>query len=254
MFAFVQDPLVCYTQTLMNALEITNLTKDYKGKVAVNDLSLTVKKGEFFGLLGHNGAGKSTTIKCITGIAKFDKGTISVMGHDVKENYQEARTSIGLSPQDFNVDIFAKIEIALDFVGGYFGMKKEDRQKRIKELFELLNLEQFRGKPFEALSGGYKRRYVLARALMHDPDVLILDEPTAGIDVEHRRDLWKYLQDLHAAGKTIILTSHYLEEVELLCDRVAIMHQGKVIADLDKSEFKQNGNLEETYLALTKDK
>lgn len=236
----------------MNALEITNLSKSYKGKKAVDNLNLTVKKGEFFGLLGHNGAGKSTTINCITGIAKFTEGTISVMGHDVQKDYQEARAAIGLSPQEFNVDIFAKIEKAIDYVGGYFGMPGPKRQERAKELFELLDLEQFRGQPFQALSGGYKRRFVLARALMHDPDVLILDEPTAGIDVEQRRALWGYLQDLHKRGKTIILTSHYLEEVEKLCDRVAIMEKGKLLADLSKDQFTKNGTLEETYLELTK--
>lgn len=243
----------------MNAIEIKNLSKSYKDKkgekIAVDNISLIVKKGEFFGLLGHNGAGKSTTIHCITGIGKFTTGSISVMGHDVKKDYQAARASIGLSPQDFNVDIFGKIEDSLDFVGGYFAMPKKERVEKIKELFEMLNLEQFRGKPFKALSGGYKRRFVLARALMHDPDVLILDEPTAGIDVEQRRALWKYLQKLHKSGKTIILTSHYLEEVELLCSRVAIMHNGKIIADLSKAEFTKNGDkLEDTYLRLTSEK
>lgn len=236
----------------MNALEINGLKKSYKGKTAVDGVDLVVKKGEFFGLLGHNGAGKSTTIKCITGIAKFEEGSIKVMGHDVEKDYQDARMSIGLSPQDFNVDIFAKIEIVLDFIGGYFGMTKDARQKRMTELFELLDLEQFRGKQFGELSGGFKRRFVLARALMHDPDMLILDEPTAGIDVEQRRALWKYLEDLHAEGKTIILTSHYLEEVERLCDRVAILHNGKIIADLTKEEFTKDGaKLEDTYLRLT---
>ena len=237
---------------MTNALEIKNLSKSYKGKVAVDDLSLTVKPGEFFGLLGHNGAGKTTTIHCTTGIATFTQGSIKVMGHDVATQYQDARASIGLSPQDFNVDIFAKIEDGLDFAGGYFGMPKEKRKARIQELFNRFDLEQFRGKPFQALSGGFKRRYVLARALMHDPAVLILDEPTAGIDVEQRRSLWKYLEELHTSGKTIILTSHYLEEVERLCNRVAIMSQGKIIADLSKEEFTKDGKkLEETYLELT---
>lgn len=236
----------------MNALEIKNLTKTYGDKTAVKNLSLSIKKGSFFGLLGPNGAGKSTTIKCITGIAQFTQGSISVMGHDVQDDYQAARDSIGLSPQEFNVDIFAKIEKSIDYVGGYFGIPKEKRQARAKELFKLLDLEQFRGRPFEALSGGYKRRYVLARALMHDPDVLILDEPTAGIDVEQRHALWEYLQDLHKQGKTIILTSHYLEEVEHLCDRVAVISKGELIADMPKSEFTKNGKtLEQTYLNLT---
>ncbi|PJA46712.1 ABC transporter ATP-binding protein [Candidatus Uhrbacteria bacterium CG_4_9_14_3_um_filter_41_35] len=240
----------------MNALEIQNLHKTYtdkKGeKIAVDDVNLTVKQGEFFGLLGQNGAGKSTMISCITGINQFTTGSILVMGHDIEVDYQQARLAIGLSPQDFNVDVFAKIEKSIDLVGGYFGMSKADRNTRAQELFELFDLVQFKDKPFQALSGGFKRRYVLARALMHDPDVLILDEPTAGIDVEQRRALWKYLQELHKQGKTIILTSHYLEEVELLCDRVAVMNHGKIIADLTKAEFTKGGaKLEDTYLKLT---
>ncbi|PJA45067.1 ABC transporter ATP-binding protein [Candidatus Uhrbacteria bacterium CG_4_9_14_3_um_filter_50_9] len=238
----------------MYALEIKNLTKQYKDKTAVDNLSLTVKRGEFFGLLGQNGAGKSTTIHCTTGVAKITEGNITVMGHDVQAEYQQARDAVGLSPQDFNVDIFAKIEHSLDYVGGYFGMPKEKRKERINELFKLLGLEEFRGKAFQELSGGYKRRYMLARALMHNPDVLILDEPSAGIDVEQRLALWEYLRTLHGQGKTIILTSHYLEEVEKLCDRVAVIHKGKLIADMTKAEFTQNGNtLEETYLKLTKE-
>lgn len=237
----------------MKALKIEKLTKRYKDKLAVNNVSLSVENGEFFGLLGHNGAGKSTTINCITGIAKYTEGSITVMGHDVIRDYQQARDSIGLSPQEFNVDIFAKIEKSLDYVGGYFGIPASERKTKIDELFELLSLEQFRGKPFGELSGGYKRRYVLARALMHNPDVLILDEPTAGIDVEQRQALWEYLRNLHDEGKTIILTSHYLEEVEKLCSRVAIMQKGEILTELNKKEFTKHGkNLEETYLQLTK--
>jgi ABC-2 type transport system ATP-binding protein len=236
----------------MNALEIKNFTKSYDGKVAVKDLNLTVPKGEFFGLLGQNGAGKTTTINCITGIGKFDTGSIKVMGHDVKDEYQKTRSLIGLSAQEFNVDIFAPIEKVLDFVGGYFGMKKPEREKRIAELFDLLNLNDHKGMPFAKLSGGLKRRLVLARALMHSPEVLILDEPTAGIDVRQRRDLWSALQDLHKAGKTIILTSHYLEEVEFLCSRVGVMHNGELIKILNKDQFKgDGGSLEKTFLSLT---
>ncbi|PIR47402.1 ABC transporter [Candidatus Uhrbacteria bacterium CG10_big_fil_rev_8_21_14_0_10_50_16] len=235
----------------MNALEIKNFSKSYNGSIAVNNISLTVPKGEFFGLLGHNGAGKTTTIHCITGISKFSEGTIHVMGKDVQKDYQETRALIGLSPQEFNADIFVSIETTMDFVGGFFGMKKPERTKRINELLEMMDLSEHRKKPFQALSGGLKRRAILARALMHDPEILILDEPTAGIDVEQRRALWKYLQELHTAGKTIILTSHYLEEVEHLCSRVAIMHNGAILTELEKKDFKQNGSLEETYLTLT---
>lgn len=236
----------------MHALEITNLHKAYGKTVAVDNLNLTVKKGEFFGLLGNNGAGKSTTINCVTGITQFTTGSISVMGHDVKKDYQQARASIGLSPQEFNVDIFARIDKVLHFVGGYYGMSRTQREKRIDELFTQFGLHEHREKKFGQLSGGLKRRMILARALMHDPDVLILDEPTAGVDVGQRHDLWKYLQEMHRAGKTIILTSHYLEEVEKLCSRVAVLHNGTLIADMQKEEFAGKGTLEATYLSLTK--
>jgi ABC-2 type transport system ATP-binding protein len=237
----------------MNALEIKGLTKKYDNTVAVDDLSITIKRGEFVGLLGKNGAGKSTTIKCITGIAQFQQGEISVMGFDVQKDYQAARDAIGLSPQEFNADIFAPIEKVLDFVGGYFGMSKAEREARIEELLERFGLTDHKGKPFGKLSGGLKRRLILARALMHNPDVLILDEPTAGIDVEQRHALWEYLIDLHKAGKTIILTSHYLEEVERLCSRVIVIDEGKKIADLTKDQFTKGGNsLEKTYLELTR--
>ena len=218
----------------------------------MDSLSLDVAVGEFCGLLGRNGAGKTTTIHCVTGIAQFTQGTISVMGHSVQSEYQAARAQIGLSPQEFNADIFAPIERTLHYVGGYFGMSKQQRDQRIDELLEQFELTSYRKKPFGQLSGGLKRRFILARALMHDPKLLILDEPTAGIDVEQRHALWNYLIDLHQKGKTIILTSHYLEEVEKLCSRVVVIDQGKKIADMQKSEFTQNGNtLEKTFLALT---
>ncbi|PIZ55297.1 ABC transporter ATP-binding protein [Candidatus Uhrbacteria bacterium CG_4_9_14_0_2_um_filter_41_50] len=236
----------------MNAIEIKGLTKKYGKTVAVDSLDLKVKQGEFFGLLGQNGAGKSTTINCITGIAKFSEGLISVMGFDVQKDYQKSRATVGLSPQEFNADIFAPLEKILDFVGGYFGMSTGKRKERVNKVLDLFELQDHRKKPFGKLSGGLKRRAILARALVHDPDVLILDEPTSGIDVEQRHALWEYLENLHQAGKTIILTSHYLEEVEKLCSRVVIIHDGKKIADLTKAEFTKNGDkLEDVYLRLT---
>ena len=236
----------------MKALNIKQLTKRYGKTVAVDGLNLTVERGEFFGLLGHNGAGKSTTINCITGIAQFTEGSITIMDHDVRDDYQEARAKIGLSPQEFNADIFIPIEFMLEVVGGYFGMNKSEIDERREMLLKQFNLTELRKRPFGKLSGGQKRRAILARAMMHDPDVLILDEPTAGIDVEQRRALWNDLRRLHKDGKTIILTSHYLEEVEQLCSRVAIMHKGKILKELTKDQFAQNGSLEETYLSLTK--
>ncbi len=237
----------------MNALEITNFTKRYGKTVAVDSISLSVKPGEFFGFLGPNGAGKSTTIHCITGIARFTEGTISVFGHDVNQDYREARKKIGLSPQEFNIDIFAPIRKILWYVGGFYGMSREERKKRTEEMIKVFELEKHAEKQFRQLSGGLKRRVMLARAMMHDPQLLILDEPTAGVDVELRHELWDYLRKINEAGKTILFTSHYLEEVERLCNRIAIIYEGKIVAVGDKSEFvKEGSNLEKKYLELTR--
>lgn len=239
----------------MNALEIQGLSKNYKEKEVLKSIDLTIPKGSFFGLLGQNGAGKSTTINCITGITTPSSGTVNVFGKDVIKEYQEARTFIGLAPQEFNMDIFATPEIILTFVGGYYGMRKSEIQEEMEELFTLLGLQEHRKKQFRQLSGGLKRRVALARALIHKPELLILDEPTAGVDVEQRHELWEHLQKLHQSGKTIILTSHYLEEVEHLCQKVAILHHGKIIAEIEKEDFgKEGGTLEKTYLSLTKSK
>ena len=238
----------------MNALEIRNLNKTYDdGTVAVKDLSLEVKKGEFFGFLGPNGAGKTTTINCITGVARITSGSIHVCGVDVVQDYKNARVKVGISPQEFNVDIFAQTWKLLDYVAGYYGMRKDDRKERIDELLEQFDLEKYRTTPFQHLSGGYKRRVMLARSLVHNPDLVILDEPTAGVDVELRRALWGYLEDLNKEGKTIILTSHYLDEVEKLCNRVAIINNGAIVSDASKDEYLKDGKgLEERYLEITK--
>lgn len=237
----------------MNALELKDLKKSYGKTEVLHGLNLSIPKGQFFGLLGQNGAGKSTIINCTTGIGKITSGDIEVFGKNVVSDYQETRKMIGLSPQEFNVDIFSKTTKVLDYVGGYFDMPKSERESRIEELLKKFDLTAHKDKQFRQLSGGLKRRVMLARALMHNPDLLILDEPTAGVDVEQRHELWQHLKDLHAAGKTIILTSHYIEEVEYLCERVAVLHNGEIKADLNKSEFKNNGeNLEAQYLKITK--
>jgi ABC-2 type transport system ATP-binding protein len=235
------------------ALSIEHLVKEYRsGTRAVNDISLSVSRGELFGFLGPNGAGKSTTIHCITGIASPTTGTIKLFGVDVVKDYREARKHVGLSPQEFNIDIFSPAEKLLDYVAGYYGMPKKLRKERIETLLTQFDLQNHRKKIFRELSGGLKRRVMLARAMVHDPDLLILDEPTAGVDVELRRELWKHLQNLNKAGKTIILTSHYLEEVELLCNRIAIINNGKIVACENKGEFTKHGkSLEERYLEIT---
>ena len=237
----------------MYALDIKHLTKTYGGRaVAVDNISLSVKKGEFFGFLGPNGAGKTTTIKCITGIATFNEGEIKLFDTDVVKNYREARTKIGLSPQEFNMDFFGKVWKILDFVAGYYGIPKKERAERIEVLLKQFELVEHKDKEFRALSGGLKRRVALARAMVHDPDILILDEPTSGVDVELRRDIWKHLKFLNESGKTIFLTSHYLEEVEMLCDRIAIINNGVIVSDKPKNEYIQNGKkLEDMYLEIT---
>lgn len=252
----MHDPVLCMPmteQTNTLALEISGLTKEYGSFTAVNGLNLTVHPGEFFGFLGPNGAGKTTTINCITGISSPSGGTIKVFGHDVQEQYRDARRQVGLSPQEFNVDIFAPVWKIIDYMGGYYGMPADERSERIETLLKRFELTAHAKKPFQALSGGLKRRVLLARALVHNPNLLILDEPTAGVDVELRRDLWRYFRELNEEGKTILFTSHYLEEVEALCQRVAIITDGKIIADDTMKNFTRGGKdkLEDIYLKHT---
>lgn len=237
------------------ALEIKNLHKAYGKTVAVDDISLTLPRGAFLGLLGPNGAGKSTLINCIVGVNKITSGTIHTFGYDVEKDYRQSRRVIGVAPQEFNVDFFGKVWKILDYVGGYYGMRKAERAQRIEELLDQFQLQKHRDKAFNELSGGLKRRVVLARALIHDPELIILDEPTAGIDVELRRELWGHLQDLSRAGKTILLTSHYLDEVEMLADRFAFINDGKIIAQGSKEKMLSGGKgLEDLYLELTSNK
>ena len=232
------------------ALEINNLVKKYGDKVAVDDISFHVKRGEFFGFLGPNGAGKTSTISCITGTASPTSGEIKVFGLDVVRDYREARRKIGISPQEFNVDIFAKPKDILYFVGGYFGIPKKERLEKIEAVTKELGLEKYMDTPFRTLSGGYKRRVMIARAMVHDPELLILDEPTAGVDVELRHDMWRILTDLNRKGKTILLTTHYLEEAQRLCDRIGIIFGGKIVSLESKAELIKDGqSIEEHYLA-----
>lgn len=235
------------------ALNIEHVSKVYGKNLVLNDISLTIQRGDFFGFLGPNGAGKSTTIHLTTGIARMQEGTIRVFGADVDKDYKEARRHVGLSPQEFNCDIFEHVDDQLDFIAGYYGLRKEERRERVAELLARFDLTAHAKKEFRMLSGGLKRRVMLARAMVHDPELLILDEPTAGVDIELRHELWKYLRELNTAGKTILLTSHYLEEVEMLCDKIAIIHEGKIVEVGDKAAFIRGGRkLEERYLEITK--
>ncbi|MCA9361959.1 ABC transporter ATP-binding protein, partial [Candidatus Kaiserbacteria bacterium] len=256
---FARRPFYFVILTRMSEyiLKIKNLTKVYRDrkqeKLAVNDISLSVRRGSFFGLLGPNGAGKSTTIHCITGIAQPTSGTITIDGVDVVKDYKLARTKVGLSPQEFNVNIFNTTEQLMDYMGGYYGIKKAARKAKIDQLVERFDLTEHRQVVFQRLSGGLKRRAILGRALIHTPDLLILDEPTAGVDVEQRHDLWGYLRELNEMGKTIILTSHYLEEIQALCDDIAIINRGQIVAHGTKAEFMKDGkSVEEAYLEITR--
>lgn len=239
---------------MSDALHIEKLVKVYRtGLKAVDELSLTIPAGTFYGLLGPNGAGKSTTLSCITGISMPTSGTIEVFGINAVSDYKEARRRVGLSPQEFNIDFFGKVRDTLYYVAGYYGLNENQRNKRADELIERFGLSQYAQTPFYQLSGGFKRRVALARAMVHDPDLLILDEPTAGVDVELRHELWKYLQELNAAGKTILLTSHYLEEVEKLCSHIGIINKGKMCLEGTKDDLISGGKtLESVYLAATK--
>lgn len=238
-----------------HAVEIIGFKKTYRTAKtpAVDGINLTIKKGEFFGLLGPNGAGKSTTIHCLTGIALPTSGTLSVFGLDVVKDYREARRTVGLSPQEFNVDFFTPVRPLLQYVAGYYGISARKAKERCGELIEQFGLKEHADKPFRELSGGLKRRVMLARALVHDPELIILDEPTSGVDVELRHDLWRYMEELNAKGKTIILTSHYLEEVEKLTKRIAIVNKGEIVAEGDRDEFIKDGDrLEQAYLKVTR--
>jgi ABC-2 type transport system ATP-binding protein len=239
-------------------LRIIDLNKVYgKGEAAttaVDNLSLDIPRGSFFGLLGPNGAGKSTTIHCITGISQPTSGQILIDGTDVVKEYKLARTKVGLSPQEFNVNIFNTPEQIIDYMGGYYGIRKAERHERREELLTQFDLQKYRKQEFKSLSGGQKRRVILARALIHTPDLLILDEPTAGVDVKQRYELWEYLRKLNTDGKTIILTSHYLEEVQALCNDIAIINHGRIVAHATKEEFLKDGkSLEQRYLEITKE-
>ncbi len=239
----------------MNALKVHNFTKRYDTTDVVHAINFEIPEGAFFGFLGPNGAGKTTTIKCITGISQPTSGTIEVFGVDVVKDYRKARAMVGLSPQEFNVDIFAKPRQIVGWSAGYFGMRKSEIGDRVDELFALLDLKQHEEKKFMQLSGGLKRRVILARAMVHDPKLLILDEPTAGVDVELRREIWQYLKKINEQGKSILFTSHYLEEVEALCKRVAIINEGHIVSieNMDV-HTRDGGKLEDKYLAITQKK
>jgi ABC-2 type transport system ATP-binding protein len=243
----------------MLAIEIKNLKKTYKAKKGelkevLHGINLEIKQGEFIGILGSNGAGKTTTINCISGITDPSSGSIKILGLDVTADYKLARSKVGLSPQEFNLDIFQTPEDILYYQAGFFSITGEDRKQRIENLLNLFELQPHKDKKFQFLSGGLKRRVVVAKALIHEPEIIILDEPTAGVDVETRQALWKYIKTLHAKGKTIILTSHYLEEVQEMCERIVIIKDGMIVRDMQMKDVTDVGSLQDMYLKIIEQK
>lgn len=219
-----------------DAITLKNLTKSYPtGVEALHDITLTVKAGEFFALLGPNGAGKTTTINILSGLANKSGGEALLFGKDVFIDYTEARSYLGLVPQEFNLDIWETAYRTIYYNAGYFGIPQAQRATKIEKILRKLDLWEKRNSRIRELSGGMKRKVMIARALIHEPKILILDEPTAGVDVETRKLMWNYFRELNRQGVTILLTTHYLEEAEELCERIAIINKGKIIA-LDKKE------------------
>ena len=213
------------------AVEIRGLKKSFGKVQALNGVDLTIKQGEFLGLLGPNGAGKTTTINILTGLVIRQEGITEIFGKDTVKDYRFTRSKVGIAAQELSIDWFFPVEKLLLFHAGYYGLPIKQAKSRVDKIIKKLGLEEKRGTRLRQLSGGMKRRYQLAKALVHDPDIIILDEPTAGVDVELRHELWDYLRKLHSNGKTILLTTHYIEEAELLCERVAIINKGKIIKD-----------------------
>ena len=220
---------------MSSAISIRSLTKFYRRFLALDNVSFDVEEGDFFGFLGPNGAGKTTTISVITGLANYQKGDVKVFGNDVRSDYRKTRALIGLVPQEFNFDPFLSAEQILVFEAGYFGFPRREARRRAQELLEAFDLLKKRKEGYKRLSGGMKRRLLIARALMHRPRILILDEPTAGVDLELRHRLWEFLRRINREGITIFLTTHYIEEAEKLCSRIGVIHEGRLIA-LDPTE------------------
>ena len=213
------------------AISIRNLKKSYEDTVALRGVDITIGDGEFFGLLGPNGAGKTTTINILTGLVRKNEGETEVFGRDTVSDYRFTRSQVGISAQEFTQDWFFPLDRLLYFQAGYYGIPKAKAKDRVEELLNRLGLVEKRKARLRQLSGGMKRRFQIAKALVHDPNIIILDEPTAGVDVELRHELWDYFRDLHKKGKTILLTTHYIEEAEMLCDKVAIIDKGRVIKE-----------------------
>ena len=214
----------------MSAIVVTGVRKTYaSGTEALKGVSLNVEDGDFFALLGMNGAGKSTLIGILSGLVKKTGGSVSIYGRDIDKEHDLAKEQIGIVPQEFNFSIFEKVWDIVITQAGYYGLPEKEAAPHAEEVLRALGLWEKRAQPARALSGGMKRRLMIARALVHKPKLLILDEPTAGVDVELRIGMWEYLRELNAKGTTILMTTHYLEEAERLCRNMAIIHAGQIV-------------------------
>ncbi len=235
------------------AIEISELHKTYldksgSSKHALRGVDLTIPRGSFFGLLGPNGAGKSTLINILAGLTIKTSGTVHINSIDIDADARNARRQIGVVPQELVLDTFFTVRQALDLAAGYYGIPKAKR--RTQEIIEAMGLADKADTPSRKLSGGMRRRLLVGKALVHNPPVLVLDEPTAGVDVELRRQLWDYIKRLNKAGTTIVLTTHYLEEAEELCDEIAIIHHGAIIANEHKETLMRGVDSKEVLLTL----
>jgi ABC-2 type transport system ATP-binding protein len=237
----------------MNALTIQNLHKQYAGGVnALKGINLEVEAGDFFALLGPNGAGKSTAIGIISSLVSKTRGSVSVFGHDIDSDPESVKSCIGLVPQEFNFGVFEKVFNIVANQGGYYGLKRELARQRTEKYLRRLGLWDKRDTASRNLSGGMKRRLMIARALVHEPDILILDEPTAGVDIEIRRSMWEFLREINEQGTTIILTTHYLEEAENLCRNIAIIDHGLIMENTSMKKLLGQLNME-TFLLDTRE-
>lgn len=235
----------------MTALKIENLSKTYKnGTEALKNVSLTINRGEFVALLGPNGAGKTTLINVLASNVKKTEGKVHIGPYDIDSHHLEAKKLLGVVPQEIAADHFFTVKQMLKQQSGYFGVRFNE--KKVDDLLKELSLYDKRNTNTRALSGGMKRRLMIAKALVHDPMLFILDEPTAGVDIELRQALYASLRERHAAGQTMILTTHYLEEAEKLCDRIIVINKGEIVADATTAEFTRDESLENAFLTLTR--
>lgn len=243
-----------HSSTAQKALSITGLKKQYgSGHQALKGVDLSVKPGDFFALLGPNGAGKSTIIGIISSLVSKSSGRVSVFGYDIDEDFPGAKQQLGVVPQEFNFNQFEKVQDILITQAGYYGLEAKEASKRSEKYLKQLGLWDKRNDVSRNLSGGMKRRLMIARALMHEPRLLILDEPTAGVDIELRRSMWDFLTDINEQGTTIILTTHYLEEAESLCRNIAIIDQGNIIEHCSMRELLSQLKQETLVLDLADD-